>query len=344
MNDDYSKVHAFYYPWYGNPKTDGAWAHWNHNVILHEGGGKAYNPPDDIGANFYPQIGCYSSMSRADLDVQMRQMRDAGIGVIALSWWGADRQEDKTVPLTLDVADKYGLKVCFHIEPYGGRNAVSFKETIKYLVDKYGCHNAFYRDKERGNRPLFYLYDSYLVPAEEWATVLSPDASNTIRGTQYDAVVIALWVKSGDGGFVLKGCFDGFYTYFATDGFTYGSTYANWQSMSRWAKEHGKIFIPSVGPGYDDTRIRPWNAVNRRDREGGAYYDRMFQAALDAKPDFVSVTSFNEWHEGTQIEPAVPKTITDYKYVDYSPREPDYYLKRTRHWADRFLDSQNAGR
>lgn len=24
----------------------------------------------------------------------------------------------------------------------------------------------------------------------------------------------------------------------------------------RWARQHGKVFIPSVGPGYDDSRIR----------------------------------------------------------------------------------------
>jgi len=24
---------AFYYPWYGNPQTDGKWLHWNHEIF-----------------------------------------------------------------------------------------------------------------------------------------------------------------------------------------------------------------------------------------------------------------------------------------------------------------------
>jgi glycoprotein endo-alpha-1,2-mannosidase len=39
-------------------------------------------------------------------------------------------------------------------------------------------------------------------------------------------------------------------------------------------------------------------------RRRGATYDSMWRAAIDAAPDLVTVTSFNEWHEGTQIEPA----------------------------------------
>lgn len=45
-------------------------------------------------------------------------------------------------------------------------------------------------------------------------------------------------------------------------------------------------------------------------RIGGGYYDRMFTAAIDCLPDVISITSYNEWGEGTQIEPSVPKNIT----------------------------------
>jgi glycoprotein endo-alpha-1,2-mannosidase len=91
-----------------------------------------------------------------------------------------------------------------------------------------------------------------------------------------------------------------------------------------------------VGPGYDDTRIRPWNGQNTRSRAGGTYYDREFEAALGVRPDLIGITSFNEWHEGTQIEPAVPKTIESYRYEDYQSRAPDYYLMRTRFWVEAY--------
>ena len=36
----------------------------------------------------------------------------------------------------------------------------------------------------------------------------------------------------------------------------------------------------------------------------------MFNDAIEANPDYISVTSYNEWGEGTQIEPAVPHVTT----------------------------------
>ena len=49
-------------------------------------------------------------------------------------------------------------------------------------------------------------------------------------------------------------------------------------------------------------------------------------------PELVGITSFNEWHEGTQIEPAVPKHNQGFTYLDYQPLSADYYLKRTAYW------------
>lgn len=92
------------------------------------------------------------------------------------------------------------------------------------------------------------------------------------------------------------------YTYFAADGFSYGATTRNWVTMARFCREHSLAFVASVGPGYDDRRIRPWNARNHRAREGGAYYRRMWRAAVDAGAVAVSITSYNEWGEGTQSE------------------------------------------
>ena len=80
-------------------------------------------------------------------------------------------------------------------------------------------------------------------------------------------------------------------------GFTYGSTSHNWPRIRDWARQHNKLFILSVGPGYNDIPVRPWNSVNRRARDNGTYYRRMFEAAAAARPDVISITSFNEWGE-----------------------------------------------
>ena len=82
--------------------------------------------------------------------------------------------------------------------------------------------------------------------------------------------------------------------------------------------------------------VRPWNSKNFKDREDGLYYDRLFKEALLSKPKILGITSFNEWHEGTQIEPAIPKINKNFTFDDYKNNESDYYLNRTRFWLKRF--------
>lgn len=43
------------------------------------------------------------------------------------------------------------------------------------------------------------------------------------------------------------GGFDGFYTYFASTGFSDGARLSEWPRLSSWAREHKKIFVPCVG-------------------------------------------------------------------------------------------------
>ena len=326
---------AFYYPWYGNPGKDGRYANWNHPVAVRSEPPRSFPGGEDIGANFYPALGCYSVNDPAVLREHMRQLRQAGVGVICASWWGADTFTGRALPGLFKAAEETGLKINFHIEPFGGRNAARTREAITDLIGQFGGSPALHRLPGHGNRPVFFVYDSYLTPARDWASILTREGKQTLRGTTNDAVVIGLWVKEQEERFMLDGGFDGFYTYFATDGFTYGSTIKNWPKLAAWARANGKLFVPCVAPGYIDTRIRPWNGVNTRDREGGKYYDRMWSAALGVSPELVGITSFNEWHEGTQIEPAAPKQIPGFTYLDYRPHATDYYLDRTAYWVGR---------
>ncbi len=135
---------------------------------------------------------------------------------------------------------------------------------------------------------------------------------------------------------VLSGGFDGFYTYFAANDFTFGSSWKNWKSLSNFARKNGLLFVPSVGPGYVDTRVRPWNSKNIRLRRNGKYFRIGWNTALQTRPALISITSFNEWHEGTQIEPAIPFSYSSYIYQDYQPEDPDFYLKLTSELVAQF--------
>jgi hypothetical protein len=71
---------------------------------------------------------------------------------------------------------------------------------------------------------LFYVYDSYKIAPEEWSKLLSENGEKTVRNTELDALYIGLWVEEKDSAFFNTSGFDGFYTYFASEGFVFGST------------------------------------------------------------------------------------------------------------------------
>ncbi|XP_010729919.3 glycoprotein endo-alpha-1,2-mannosidase-like protein [Larimichthys crocea] len=344
-------VQIFYYTWYGNPHMDGKYIHWDHILVPHWDPKIAssyprgrHMPPEDIGSSFYPELNPYSSRDPDVLESHMEQIGASAAGVLVLSWYPPGLADDNgepaedLVPAVLDAAYRHNLKVAFHIQPYRGRNDQSVHDNIKYIIDRYGDHGAFYKFTSSTGKslPLFYIYDSYLTPPESWSEFLTPSGSHSVRGSAYDSVFIALIVEERHKHDILAGGFDGMYTYFASNGFSFGSSHQNWKAIKAFCDGNNLLFIPSVGPGYIDTSIRPWNNHNMRNRVNGRYYETALQAALNVRPDIVTITSFNEWHEGTQIERAVPKKTVTRVYLDYHPHGPDHYLELTRRWAEQF--------
>ncbi|VDN50349.1 unnamed protein product, partial [Dracunculus medinensis] len=352
-----SSVHIFYYPWYGNPEFDKKFFHWNHAYLPHWDKVIAkkfiqgiHVPPEDIGSNFYPLLGPYSSRDPSVIEQHMKWISSANINVLVVSWYPQHLADvrghpwDDIIPILLDMANKYSLKITFHMEPYKNRTATNLRRDIEYLLDFYGTHAAFYRyfrknaDGSLAVLPLFYFYDSYLIELTEWLKVTAKDGELSVRGTNYDILFIGLVVKSEDRYWLSDAGFDGMYTYFATEGFTFGSTATNWPSLNVFCRKKNLIFIPSVGPGYDDRRVRPWNSQNTRSRLNGHYYSKMFKMAYNSGADIISITSFNEWHEGTQIEPAIPFTDSnaEFTYNVYN-RGPYQYLQLTANLVKQFF-------
>ncbi len=325
------RVAAFYYPWYDTPALTGAWKHW------HEPG---FAPPDDISSDYYPALGAYSAVDRAVVAQHFAWLRQAGVGVIITSWWGRGTFEDRAVPLLLDVAEEYGIKVAFHIEPYGGRTAERLVEDIVYLYDRYGDQPAFYRTQQASrwspdsrNKGLFFVWliefadpTGPPVEASYWR-----DAMDAIHALPDGALVIANTTRPD---WVDGGHFDGLYNYVTLR--------LDQQNGFAWAQglPPDAWYAPSVAPGFSARRIQ-YSEDTYLPREDGATYHAQWQAALGTgvEPQMVTITSFNEWHEGTQIEPiAVGKENgRGYTYADYGTLPPDGYLTLTREWVERFL-------
>jgi len=79
-----------------------------------------------------------------------------------------------------------------------------------------------------------------------------------------------------------------------------------YQKFQKYSNFHNIYFVPSVMPAYNDKslkgRSRP--ALERLD---GKFYEDFWGIAnkyCDPRLNIILVTSFNEWHEGTEIEPS----------------------------------------
>ena len=340
-------IHIFYYGWYGTPTIDHKWLHWNHPRLPHWNAAvarrysRARHVPEenDIGSSFFPKLGMYSSHDPAVLEDHMVQIRRCGAGVVVVSWYppgmadNEGREADSLIPLLLEKAGAEGLKIAFHIEPYKDRSPNTVRRDLEYILKKYGQNQAFYREEKSG-LPILYVYDSYLSKDSAWEALLKKGGSISIRGTDLDAIMIGLMVEYNHRASIAIAGWDGFYTYFAANEMSYGSTWANFKSMASFARANGLTYIPSVGPGYIDVEVRPWNGKTTRDRRNGDYYREALGNAVRNTARFISITSFNEWHEGTNIEAAVvgPKRKFGKKYLDYGAEKGSetLYLDITR--------------
>lgn len=296
-------VHLFYYPWYGSA---GEYRHWQQ---------RGHTPPLDIGADLYPKLGAYDSGDPRVLAQHMKWIKQSGAGVIVYSWWGRGSYEDSLTKAVMDAAAKRGVKVAWHLEPYEGRTAASTVADIAYLHDTYGRHPAFHN--------VFYVFWSLQIA--DWSALATLDEDDVVLAQTTDTSKIAY--------------FDGMYTY---DGIA-GATAPGWKEAGEYAKAHGLIWAPSVAPGYIDDRAVPGNTTPTIARDNGAAYDKQWTNALNTNPTWVSVTSFNEWHEGSILEPAdsTPPPGHDYQTFDgaygkHGKAAETAYLDRTRHWVTTF--------
>lgn len=294
------RVAIFYYPWYSTPTRDGRWAHW---YVEHEGVPVLSTP-------YYPTRGLYSSSNAKLVLAQMREIATAGVNTVVVSWWGFGSPEADRLPLVVQAAQRHGLSVALHIEPYHRRTPAKTAEDIARLRQETGITD-------------YYVYDAERDSPETWASAL--EALDGIRTFGHTARPNRAKASG----------FDGLYTY---DAVTWkGSIF---KRLCSQARALGLLCAPSVGPGYDARLATRHEVV--RDRQNGLTYDAMWKAAIKASADLVTITSYNEWQEGTQIEPArsqVGRPSYDGAWGKNGVPAQRAYLTATAGWSAKYRAS-----
>ncbi len=267
----------------------------------------------DVASNYFPARGLYSSSDGRVMRAQMREIAAAGVSEVVSSWWGWGSPEDVRLPFVLRAAHAAGLTVAVHLEPYPGRTIETVEADLLHLATL-GITDV-------------YVYRPFDIPEQDWAAL-----RDRVSGVE-------LFAQTALAGKAASARFDGVYTY---DVLLWGG-----QSFPRLCSQAHKVnlvCLPSVGPGYEAARATGDDRVKlRRD---GATYDGMWRSAIRSGADAVTITSYNEWHEGTQIEPARVRSGGVAASASYETYEGAYglhgpaaetaYLKRTAFWARAF--------
>jgi len=281
-----ARVAVFYYPWYASPAVDGEWRHWD------QGG---HVPPADIGSDYYPERGAYSSSDASVVDAQMAEISAAGVGEVISSWWGRGSFEDEKLPLLARSAAAHGLELAVQIEPYAGRTADQAVQDIAYLQSAYGVTD-------------FFVYRAQDFTSGQWAPALASVSGATVWAESFWDVL----ERGGVQVFAAQAGFSGVYTYDP-----YDVTGPAMAQICGAARQLHLLCSPSVAPGFSAVRATGQGTI--RPRDNGATYDSMWQGALQSSPDLVTIASYNEWHEGSQIEPAVDDCLpgSGFCYANY---------------------------
>ncbi|NMC07979.1 MAG: hypothetical protein GYA24_22425 [Candidatus Lokiarchaeota archaeon] len=292
------KVIAFYYPWYSNATNytrsapypvvdDTAWRHWN---------GSTLNTP---------LMGAYDSADPATIEQHLRDAEWAGIDALVWSYWGASGYEFTNFKNALGVARAINSNVSFtvYFEIFmNDMESKSISEASTFISNELAAIHAVFTDPANEpliwhelGKPVLFVYVVQAVPAAVWANVM---ANVSASGANF------FMVADRPGGSIdYNKHFQATHQYDVYYPSYHGTYFETYMRMKMDAARFGQLFIAGVSPGYDDHLVRPGNPP--LPRNGNATYRQSWCNAISLHPDWIAITSWNEWHEGTEIEPSV---------------------------------------
>jgi hypothetical protein len=314
------EVLAFYYPWYGQPPGRDPWH------------GYDTNKHEIFGAQRYPVKGPYSSHDLSVIDWQIDLAKAHGVTGFIVSCWGSADWEawnNKTLSLLLDEAEKKNFKIAIHWEIVPGEGQGQIDRAISELswaLKTFGQRKAFLKVD---GKPVIFPYNLVMqqVPVVSWPKIIEG-----VRARGSDLIVMA---DGYQGHYAYL--FDGIHTY-SLDGLpdeleknltleklgdlrAWAARY--YQKGVKIARQRSRISCVMVMPGTDQRKAYKFNW--QMDRLEGQTYRILWEEAIRANPDWVIITSWNEWPEGTEIEPSLELG--------------DKYLQITGEYANHFLSS-----
>lgn len=284
-----------YMPWYESKAVSGHWGwHWTMNHFVPEKG--------QIASRFTPLIGPYDSGDPDALECQVQLMKLAGIDGIVIDWYGTDGYLDyganqRHTLKAIDVVRRAGLRfaICYEDQTvpqlikgkiFSADQAVEHgTEMLRWMQKAWFASPSYFKIAGRpvllDFGPQYYKNDDL----ERMLSALSPrPAFYSLQNKIPAAYGAYSWPYPGGG--TQKG---------------FDDLNAFYDRAKRWP------FIPAAFPRFMDIYQqagvgKSWGTIDDRD---GATYRETLKRALSSGAPIVQLVTWNDWGEGTQIEPSV---------------------------------------
>lgn len=294
-NDDI--VCTFFYGWWGNPNYNGAWWHWANgpsNLYPPKRWTSCYIPNYPNSINWNPSIQLYSSADPRVMRWQDKLMAKAGIDIAIYSWWGSiDAIPNQSFSKAIRVCKNVKWAIYYEPEGTGDPSPEKICSDIKWVLDENISSN------------------NYAQIDGKWLVFVYAAKNSDSRWREAKAMLAS----------------EGYDVYLNADVyFAYLSSTSPWDAIHRyWPKEnHFEIQTSSVD---DSCWITPgfWHRgdltpdLRRSLNAFKSAISRVSQTKRNHR--FTLIETWNEYHEGTQIEPS-QKII--YDPIEFYPSGEDY--------------------
>jgi hypothetical protein len=309
---------AHYMPWYQTPAISGYWGyHWTMNH---------FTPTKDdqkgwqnLASHYTPLTGPYDSSDKAILEYQALLMKLSGIDGVIVDWYGIEDFWDygtinASTQKLFQTVKKAGLKfvICYedqtimhmvdndHIKK---EDALTHgQKVMRYMQDTWFSDDAYLKVN---NQPVLFIFGpQYFKSASDWETLFSVLETPPLFITLDNPVIPVaaagypwppMWasqsgVLSHD---ILLDYLTDFYDKANNWDYVVGGAFPEFNDIY---KEAGV----SSGYGYLD-------ALN------GKTFRFTLQEALDHNPDMIQLITWNDYGEGTIIEPTAE---FEYRYLE----------------------------
>ncbi len=246
-----------------------------------------------------PLLGFYSSSDKTVLYKHIVMAKQAGIDGFIVSWWGANSLTDNNLKKLIPICESLNFKFTLYLEE--AKSKGDLESALNYIEKEY-THNPNFIKID--NRPVILFFQRILEQ-------VALDSIKTIH-SQFQLINFGFTPSNLNG-------FLGFHEYLPI-GDNPLKNESRFLFAAQIARKRNKLIATPVMPGFDDRWLRSPGLYI--ERENGNFYRKVWEAAIASKPDWVLITSFNEWFEGTEIEP--------------SKEYEDFYLNLTRYYSNLF--------